>query len=46
MLTLISSGIRAGERVRVAAEGADEEQAVQAVADLVEGGVCHPMTVT
>ena len=45
MLALISSGVRAGERVRVAAEGADEAQAVQAVADLVEGGVCHPMTV-
>lgn len=42
MLTLVGAGIRAGNRVRVAAEGDDAEAAVEAIASLLEGGVCHP----
>jgi len=42
MLALISSGIRAGDRIRVNADGADEVAALAAVGDLIESGVCHP----
>lgn len=42
MLTLVGAGIRAGDRVRVAAEGDDAEAAVEAIATLLESGVCHP----
>ena len=43
MLALISSGIRAGDRVRVEADGPDEAAALKALGDLLESGVCHPM---
>jgi phosphotransferase system HPr (HPr) family protein len=42
MLALISSGIRSGDRVRVRADGPDEEAALAAIGDLLEAGVCHP----
>jgi phosphotransferase system HPr (HPr) family protein len=42
MLGLISSGIRTGDRVRVTADGADEVNALAAVGDLIDSGVCHP----
>lgn len=42
MLTLVGAAIRAGDRVRVAADGEDGEAAASAIADLLEGGVCHP----
>lgn len=42
MLTLVGAGIRAGNRVRVAAEGEDAAAAVEAIATLLESGVCHP----
>jgi phosphotransferase system HPr-like phosphotransfer protein len=42
MLSLISSGIRAGDRVRVTAGGADEVEALAAVGNLIQSGVDHP----
>lgn len=42
MLGLISSGIRSGDRVRITADGVDEEGAIKAVGDLLDSGVCHP----
>jgi phosphocarrier protein FPr len=42
MLSLISSGIRAGDRVRVTADGADEVEALAAVGNLIQSGVDHP----
>ncbi len=42
MLALISSGIQAGDPVRVAADGADEEAVLARITALLEGGVCHP----
>ena len=42
ILALISSSIRAGDRVRVAADGPDEAAVVVALGDLIEAGVCHP----
>ncbi len=42
MVSLVSLGIRAGERVRVTAEGEDEAAALDALKKLMEGGVCHP----
>lgn len=42
MLALISSGIAAGDQVRVAADGPDEETVLERIATLLEGGVCHP----
>jgi phosphotransferase system HPr (HPr) family protein len=42
MLSLVSSGIRLGDRLRVAADGPDETDALSAVADLIAAGVCHP----
>jgi len=43
MLALISSGIQAGERIRIEADGTDEAAAAKALGDLLESGVCHPM---
>ena len=42
MLALISSGILAGGRVRVTADGDDEGPVLAAIATLLEAGVCHP----
>lgn len=42
MLSLVSSGIRAGDTVRVTAEGEDEAAAAEALRDLMAQGVCHP----
>lgn len=42
MIGLVSAGIRNGERVRVVGDGPDEAAAVQALASLLDGGVCHP----
>jgi len=41
MIGLVSAGIRNGERVRVAADGVDEGDALAAVQALLESGVCH-----
>jgi phosphocarrier protein FPr len=42
MLALISSGIRTGDRIRITADGTDEDAALRAVGDLIDSGVCHP----
>lgn len=42
MLALISSGIHAGEQVRVTADGPDESVVLDSMTALIEGGVCHP----
>ncbi len=42
MLALVSSGIQAGDEVRVTADGADEESVLTSMAALLENGVCHP----
>ena len=42
LLALISSGIRSGGRIRVTADGTDEEAVLAALCDLLEAGVCHP----
>lgn len=42
MLGLISSGIQAGDVVRVEADGSDEDAVLSAIAGLLESGVCHP----
>lgn len=42
MLSLVGASIRTGDRVRVTAEGADEEAALATMIALLEGGVCHP----
>lgn len=42
MVALISAGIRAGERIRIEADGPDEAAALEAVRALCEAGVCHP----
>ena len=42
MISLVSSGIRQNDAIRVTAEGADEEAALAALRSLVEAGVCHP----
>ncbi len=42
MIGLVSAGIRHGERVRVAADGPDEIDALEAVRSVLEAGVCHP----
>jgi phosphocarrier protein FPr len=44
MLSLISSGIRTGDRIRITADGADEAAALAAVGDLIDSGVDHPDT--
>lgn len=42
MIGLVSAGIRAGERIRIAGRGSDEAAAVEALRALCEAGVCHP----
>lgn len=42
MLGLISSGIQAGGQVRITADGPDEGPVIDAIAMLLEAGVCHP----
>jgi phosphotransferase system HPr (HPr) family protein len=42
MLSLVGASIRTGDRVRVSAEGPDEEAALTTMVALLEGGVCHP----
>jgi phosphotransferase system HPr (HPr) family protein len=42
LISLVSAGIRAGERIRIAADGDDAAEAVEAIRALVEKGVCHP----
>jgi len=42
MLALVSSGIRAGDQVRVTADGPDEEAVLATITALLEAGVCHP----
>ena len=42
MIGLVSAGIRNGEHVRIAADGTDEVDALEAVRTLLEAGVCHP----
>ncbi len=42
MISLVSSGIRAGDRIRVSADGEDEVAALAALRQLIEAGVCHP----
>lgn len=42
MLSLVSSGVRTGDKVRVNADGPDEEAAAAAMKALLDGGVCHP----
>jgi len=42
MIALVSAGIRAGEKIRITADGADEAAAAEAIRALCEGGVCHP----
>lgn len=42
MISLVSSGIRLEDRLRVGAEGPDEAEALAAVSELISSGVCHP----
>lgn len=42
MISLVSAGIRTGDRVVVSGDGGDAEAAVAAIAELIGGGVCHP----
>lgn len=42
MIGLVSAGIRAGEKIRIAGDGPDEAAAVEALRALCEAGVCHP----
>lgn len=42
MIALVSAGIRAGDRIRVTADGPDEADALRAVKELIGAGVCHP----
>ena len=42
LISLVSAGIRAGEKIRITAEGDDEAAAAEAIRALVEKGVCHP----
>ncbi len=42
LISLVSSGIRTGDVVRVAADGPDETEALAALRELLETGVCHP----
>jgi multiphosphoryl transfer protein len=42
MLALISAGFRAGEGIRITADGPDEADVTARLGDLLEGGVCHP----
>lgn len=42
LISLVSAGIRAGETIRITAEGDDEAAAAEAIRALAEKGVCHP----
>lgn len=42
MIGLVSAGIRAGEKIRITADGPDEAAAADAIRALCEAGVCHP----
>jgi phosphocarrier protein len=42
MVSLVSAGIGPNEKVRVTADGEDEADALAAMKDLMEKGVCHP----
>lgn len=42
MISLVSSGIRAGDKIRIGADGDDEVEALAALRQLIEAGVCHP----
>jgi phosphotransferase system HPr (HPr) family protein len=42
MIGLVSAGIRAGERIRIVADGQDEAVAAEAMRALCDAGVCHP----
>lgn len=42
MLALVGAGIRLNELIRISAQGGDEDQALAALRQLIEGGVCHP----
>lgn len=42
MIGLVSAGIRAGEPIRITADGTDEAAAAEAIRALCEAGVCHP----
>ena len=42
MLALIGAGIRAGDTVRVTADGPDESLVLDSISALLEAGVCHP----
>jgi phosphocarrier protein len=39
ILLLLTAGVSSGHRIRIAASGADEDAAVEALARLVEGGL-------
>ncbi len=41
MISLVSAGIRAGDRIAIAADGDDEAEAAEALRQLAEAGVCH-----
>lgn len=42
VMALVAAGVRTGDRVRVTAAGDDEIEAADAIAALMERGVCHP----
>lgn len=42
MISLVSAGIRTGDRIAIVTEGEDEADAAEALRQLVEAGVCHP----
>ena len=42
MISLVSAGIRTGEKIRITGDGPDAAAAVEALRALCEAGVCHP----
>jgi phosphotransferase system HPr (HPr) family protein len=42
LISLVSAGVGANERVRLTATGDGADAAVAALRDLLESGVCHP----
>ena len=42
LISMVGAGIRAGETVRVTADGEDASEAIAAIGRLMEAGVCHP----
>lgn len=42
VISLVSSGIRLGDAVRITGEGDDATEAVEVLRQLLEAGVCHP----